>query len=609
MIPARAVVALLAIAAACKGSTTTSTHPAPGSASPPAPGSAAVTEAAPGSAAVTEASPGEPAAVVREPRRAVALVTDPAVLAAVAGAGGSLAALLGAPAAADTAALATASPRYAALADAIAADIAATAAATPGAGVGVRGHRHRLFDAAWLRSPRSRFDLVGIAPRLDRARLPHDCGDVRLIYRLGYETTVASERVASRVPMTISVSLAARPDDVANNCHADAGAWRAPESVAGDPAALGRWLVSDAGPLGARALDPSRVVLVLTNLQVLRTPAASAPSLGGHAEYRLRAFVPDGDTLAVAPLENTPDVARIRGDAALRAELLAWLRDETTLDQIDRGVHRLPAKLLATAATSVSPFGLARAANRSFGELVARRDLEALPLAGRTTIASVDALVRRLDEQTCHGCHQVRSIAGFHLVGADPPEAPAGVALAIAYSPLVAAERARRAQLIDSLADGRTGDFTRPTFATPEEPPAHPGIGDACELGRVVPAARGSLFDRVTGMRKLRCEQGLSCTRQRGGFPGGMCQAKCNALPDGAVCGVIAVTPFNECLGRAPFSECLQYVRPIGLAACDNTRPCRDDYVCARTPAGDGACLPPYFLFPLRVDGHPPLTR
>lgn len=559
-------------------------------------------------AAVTEAASGEPAVVESEPRRAIALVTDPATLAAVADAGGSLAALLGAPAAADTAALATASPRYAAVADTIAADIAATAAATPGAGVGVRGHRHRLFDATWLRSPRSRFDLVGIAPRLDRARLPHDCGDVRLIYRLGYETTVAGERVASRVPMTISVSLAARPGD-ANGCRADAEAWHAPESIAGDPAALGRWLVSDDGPLGARALDSSRVVLVLSNLQVLRTPAASAPSLGGHAEYQMRAFVPDGNALAIAPLENTPDVARIRGDAALRAELLAWLRDEATLDQIDRGVHRLPAKLLATEASSVSPFGLARAANRSYGELVARRDLEALPLAGRTTIASVDALLRRLDEQTCHGCHQVRSIAGFHLVGTDPPEAPAGVALAIAYSPLVAAERARRAQLIDTLAGDRAADFTRPTFAAPEEPPAHPGIGDACEPGRVVPAARGSLFDRVTAMRKLRCGEGLRCTRQRGGFPGGMCQATCDALPEGAVCGVIAVTPFNECLGRAPFSECLRHVRPIGLAACDNTRPCRDDYVCARTPAGDGACLPPYFLFPLRVDGHPPLTH
>lgn len=30
----------------------------------------------------------------------------------------------------------------------------------------------------------------------------------------------------------------------------------------------------------------------------------------------------------------------------------------------------------------------------------------------------------------------------------------------------------------------------------------------------------------------------------------------------------------------------------------------RDDYICARTPDGNGACIPPYFLFQLRVDGH-----
>jgi hypothetical protein len=107
-------------------------------------------------------------------------------------------------------------------------------------------------------------------------------------------------------------------------------------------------------------------------------------------------------------------------------------------------------------------------------------------------------------------------------------------------------------------------------------------------------------------MRRLECGTSLSCTAQRGGFPGGMCQARCDALADGAVCGAIAVHPFNDCLGSgAPFSKCIKHVRPIGLARCSDEIPCRDDYVCARTPAGEGACLPPYFLFQMRVDGHP----
>jgi hypothetical protein len=475
----------------------------------------------------------------------------------------------------------------------------------PGAGVGVRGHVHRLFDVRWLRSAQTRFDLVGVAPRLDRARPPHDCGDVRLLYRLAYDAKVGDERISSRLPFTISVSLAPRPNDTTHGCRADAATWRAPARIANDAAAVGRWLVTD-GPL-ARALDPTRVTLVLTNAQMLRIPAASQPMLGGHAEYQLRAFVIDASGgLAAAPLENTPDVARIRGDRALRGELLAWLRDPATLDQIDRGVHRVPAHLLATRASSYSPFGLARPANRSFAALFGARELAELPLAERKTIATPDALLRRLDEATCQGCHQVRSVAGFHLVGVDPPGAPAGAALAIAYSPLLASERGRRAGLIEALARDATADLGRPLAPAERAPASPPGIGEACEVGKIRASARSPEHDVIANKRRFACSAGLSCTSQRGGFAGGMCQARCSALGAGAVCGVIAVHPFNDCLGSGtPFSTCIKHVRPVGLASCSDAVPCRDDYVCARTPAGDGACMPPYFLFQMRVDGHP----
>ena len=42
-----------------------------------------------------------------------------------------------------------------------------------------------------------------------------------------------------------------------------------------------------------------------------------------------------------------------------------------------------------------------------------------------------------------------------------------------------------------------------------------------------------------------------------------------------------------------------------GLRACDAATPCRDDYLCVRLDAGRGACIPPYFVFQMRVDGHP----
>jgi hypothetical protein len=86
-----------------------------------------------------------------------------------------------------------------------------------------------------------------------------------------------------------------------------------------------------------------------------------------------------------------------------------------------------------------------------------------------------------------------------------------------------------------------------------------------------------------------------------------MCTEDCGALSGTARCGAIAVLePFNACVARGePFFECLQHhARPAGLRACSEAEPCRDDYVCARTATG-GACIPPYFLFQLRVDGHP----
>ncbi|WP_434045004.1 MULTISPECIES: hypothetical protein [Sorangium] len=65
-------------------------------------------------------------------------------------------------------------------------------------------------------------------------------------------------------------------------------------------------------------------------------------------------------------------------------------------------------------------------------------------------------------------------------------------------------------------------------------------------------------------------------------------------------------TPGEGCLARGTlFTECLsRHVAPAGLRRCSTEEPCREDYVCARTGSGESACIPPYFLFQLRVDGH-----
>ena len=85
------------------------------------------------------------------------------------------------------------------------------------------------------------------------------------------------------------------------------------------------------------------------------------------------------------------------------------------------------------------------------------------------------------------------------------------------------------------------------------------------------------------------------------------CACACASGGPESTCGAIAIlTPFNRCLAKGhPFPKCItENVRPAALRKCSTDAPCRDDYICARTPSGEGACIPPYFLFQLRVDGH-----
>ena len=564
-------------------------------------------------------------------RRPVALVTDAAALAEVAKAGAAFGALVD-------------DPSYRVVTRVIEEDVAAARRADPAAGVGVAGNAHRLFDRRWL--TRGRYDLIGVAYRLDRMPMtPGRCGDVHLLYRLAYTTRQGGEEVSSRLPMTVALLLEGQP--AADGCRAAAAAWMAPPGLAG--AALGEWLVR--GPMAATLASP-RLTELRINVQLVRWPSAVRPDLGGHAEYLLRAFKPTGPggLLARARLENAPDLPRLLRDRAARERLLAWVRDPAHLGDIERGTALLPDEFLAERAISVSPRGLSRRANRPFRQLLRASDLDAAALAGRPLIGSPEALIRRLDDMSCQGCHQSRTIAGFHLLGEDGADAAAGNALAVSVSAPLVAEVRRREALVAALAGGATDvDLTRPFAERPagdtgasgarcgitadpgfaawtcapglscsalDSPaddalvgvclPERGAVGDPCEIGAIAPNADAHR-DRVKRAAPRACQEGV-CNTNRVGFPGGMCTTSCADLPAEGACGVIALlTPFNNCLARGtPFPRCLaEHVSPAGLRRCSAEEPCRDDYICARTPGGEGACIPPYFLFQLRVDGHP----
>lgn len=560
------------------------------------------------------------------------LVSDPATLAALEQRGLSLGERLG-DGRASTAAELARGERWGVIRTTIAADMAEIQRADLGSGVGVAKHAHRLFDVRWLAADFTRLELVGVANRIDRKPIVDGgCGETRFIYRLAY----TRDGVSSRLPMTISVDY--RADD---DCRAAALAWRAP-----DGQTVAEFLRSDAGALSAARLDASRLALVQVNLQSVRWPSAVRPDLAAHAEYLLRAFKPAAGTLAVAHLDNTPDVRRLARDPRLRADLVSWIREHVT--EIDRASALLPERFAAERAVSVSPRGLSRRANRPFVQLVAPAQLTGLDYGNMRHARSPAALLRRLDDASCLGCHQGRSVAGFHFLGAEPAGAVPGNALAFPSSPHLLAELRRRAAITTALAAGGQPDLVRPpseradddgggygahcgrgdpgfagwtcakglacdVYDAPTDDdavgvclPAKAGTGDPCQIGRVLPSPDPHQ-DRIARTAARDCEAGV-CDSNKVGFPGGMCTSGCDETGPDGTCGQIAIlTPFNNCLAKnIPFPRCLaKNTRPAALRACDPQRPCRDDYLCVRLDGDHGACIPPYFLFQMRVDGHP----
>lgn len=595
----------------------------------------------------------------------VVLVTDPRTLSQVERRGGSLGSLLdGAPGTTNDA-LAR-QPRYASIVKSVAADVAKAKTADPSSGQGL-AFAHRLFDVRKLTASEARFELIAIVNRLDRQHVaPSTCGEVRFVYRLSYATTRSGVAIASRLPATLAVSFWSRdkshdtPGDAGGgDCRAIATRWRRPAGAKAD--ALASWLLAPGGPVGPLDALRARFKSVEANVQLVRWPSTTRPDLGGHAEYLLRAFVPGpsstrgGPALVAGPLENTPDVAKLERDSVLRRKLLAWMSDASNVARLDAGTAILPEEFLTTRAISVSPRGLSRRANRPFRQIFGPTDIATVDPApaSRRYAKSPAALLRRLDELSCQGCHQSRSVAGFHLVGEEIASEGGANAVALATSPHLSVDLARRRRRTRAIALSGSVDAGRDDGAAPiaersdDEPgrygahcglgdpgfagwtcapglqcapddastddgdvgvclPAKPAAGDPCQAGVIAPNADPHR-DRITKVVARACGAANACETNRVGFPAGMCESSCSALGPNAVCaGIPILKSFNACLAqKTPFEQCIKAnTTPGGVRACSADAPCRDDYVCAGSGAV-GACMPPYFLFQLRVDGHP----
>jgi hypothetical protein len=604
------------------------------------PAQAAAT-APPATARVPAASSG-PSPTESSAVRPTLLISDPQLLQALERQGLSLGGELGATGDARDNQRLSQLPRFAPLVRELEGEAVRAAAGDKLAGVDVARYSHRLFDRRFLRLPAARFVLAGVVNRPDRAAFDaSSCGETRLIYRLAY---AFDQERASKLPMTLGIELKVPRGSA--GCREAAARWLEPSAA--DAETRANWLRSAVGPLApALTAVESATARVVVNLQLVRWPSTVRPDMGGHAEYLLRSFRADSaGILRPERLENTVDPNDFR-TAVQQKPLLSFL--ETNAASVDAGTPLLPEAMLATRALSVTPRGLNRLANRPFsvalgaGQVFAARDF-----SHGAFVKSTAGLLRRLDQLSCQGCHEARSVAGFHLLGEDATDAPAENALAIAVSPQVTADLPRRLRVAEAMLAGVTPDFAAPlaehatpaggygqscslaadpSFATWTCPAglacsaieANPGdlvgqclptthtVGDACESGGVTP--RGDrLRDRVSNVKVEACPLML-CNRSGVGFPGGMCTAGCGA--PGSSCGSIAILDsFNACLARGDsFLTCIRgNVTPAGLRSCDAENPCRDDYVCARAAHG-GVCLPPYFVFQLRVDGHSSSVR
>lgn len=539
---------------------------------------------------------------------------------------------------------------WSSISHAISVNLEALRASDPKLNVGMQ-YDHRLFDKAWLRSARSRFALVAVTNRLDRATSDGDCGEVRFTHRLEYDDP--REGTTSRMPMTVVVVIPQRPRAGDTGCVGVATRWQALSGKVG--AALAAAAAS--GPLASLPTATS----LETNLQAVRWPSSVRKDMGGEGEYMLNVWQPAaGGGYEAAPLENTPDVDAIARDPAKKKALVAWMKSH--VGAIDRGTAKLPTELAARTAYSIGPRGLARLANRPYSTLLDARDLDGAPLAGTQLVKSPEGLLRRLDEQSCQGCHQARAMAGFHVLGFDDDHGKDAKLnrLAVGTSPHFNEEIAWRTRLLravlggakasaptesrpfaehatndglvgQSCGLGRAPDASFAAWTCREgltckdmigdglvgtcQPAAGPGAGDACEKDAITTSSDAHA-DRVTNLDSgddacRRWKPEASCSGAAGGFPGGACAASCTKLgllKGDAICGPAPPAHFNECMaGHRSFEECMSPPKLSYRKACNVTLPCRDDYVCAYVPgapAGTGACMPPYFIFQARVDGH-----
>jgi len=394
----------------------------------------------------------------------VTFVEDRSILTALEKKGYGFEALFGEAQKPDLAGLYAGAPAYRAIVDLVASDIATLRAQMEAAGRPTYEktslERGRAFNPRWLHTDAARFRLVGVTNRLDRrdfnaAKGEGGCGEVRFIYRLAYSFEHDKRTLASRMPFNFNAVFTASPD-ADGECTGVAGRWtpQLDETI-------------DAGWLAGGVLDREQLTFkqLELNAQVTRFPSGQEPGFGGQAAYLMRIFGIEGDRVTEKTLENTPDVTRLAEDDALKARLVAYVRDN--VGAIDTGVYQMPDEMLAKKIISFTTFGSGRLGNHPFLSLFKPADFADLDYAPLTLLRSPEALLERLDNSTCQGCHQTGSTAGFHFIGLDDTSTSPLNRIEVGISPHFHAEQPRRAAYLAAVMRDEQPNRFRPLSNAP----------------------------------------------------------------------------------------------------------------------------------------------
>jgi hypothetical protein len=574
------------------------------------------------------------------------------------------------------------------------------------------GDEPRHFDTRWLNSRFAEMKLIAIVNRMDRAdQDPATCGEVRFIYRLAYRTP----KSGSSLPFFLNL-VRAYPRQA--DCKPFARRWLGAQTAAS---------------LKNKALRDLVFKQIEVNFQSLRFTSGYMHDFGGQAMYMQRIFRAAGTRLAPFALENTPDVLAVERNPALFTRFIEFLKKDDNLAKLDNGtlVIDFDPAFLAKFAVSWSTLGRARLANKPYSRLFQGKEalLQSLDISRLKYIKSHDALVERLNNLTCMGCHQMSGTAGFHTLGyADDRYSHHFNRQQLPLSPHALAERARRKAYVEAMAAGRQPNAFRPHSAFPtaawtgtqpvykratvgemcSTTAAFAGApvcvagsvcqrtvssrsgpvlfgecvvtggrasaGAVCWKGEVadvgtMPGNRGpipayNLFAfqdkwKFAGSAYARGEvSGLRCVLPQSGAPLGRASRDCTATEEN-LSGIDATNPpphacanqggngFDLCAASGNAGACLEtrVVRGM-LDTCSPARTCREDYICQKFPNYDkisardygntkngrpvnastpakingatiralhqnevGFCVPTYFLFNMRLDGHPsPVT-